>query len=230
MSTNFIEFVYFTKVINPLLKYRWATAYKSNLHAIPNASLAEAARASMKASNEMNISLVDSIYADISDSAGLDTKWKNRLLREHCRGRGPSWLELEDRYELRQIDRASRYVVEKTYLVDDLMDDDSDLPPVISTQKREHCTSLPASSLPKVKKTRKRSLDSTYTQNVIAKADKMNQLTNVVQCQRSNSQITFAVQCKGKIFNVQIGTNFLFSCTSIVAKTSLWKQPMQDFL
>ena len=44
----------------------------------------------MKASNEMNISLVDSIYADISDSAGLDTKWKNRLLREHCRGRGPS--------------------------------------------------------------------------------------------------------------------------------------------
>ena len=43
------------------LKYRWATAYKSNLHAIPNASLAEAAQASIKASNEKNISLVDSI-------------------------------------------------------------------------------------------------------------------------------------------------------------------------
>ena len=65
------------------LKYRWATAYKSNLHAIPNASLAEAAQASMKASNEKNISLVDSIYADISDSARLDAKWKNRLLGEH---------------------------------------------------------------------------------------------------------------------------------------------------
>ena len=140
------------KVINPLLKYRWATAYKSNLHAIPNASLAEAAQASMKASNEMNISLVDSIYADISDSAGLDTKWKNRLLGEHCRGRGPSSLELEDRYELRQIDRPNRYVVEKSYQVDDLMDDDSDLPPVISTQKRKQCARLPASSLPNVKK------------------------------------------------------------------------------
>ena len=114
------------------LKYRWATVYKSNLHAIPNASLAEAAQASMKASNEKNISLVDSIYADISDSARLDAKWKNRLLGEHCRGRGPSSLELEDRYELRQIDHANRYV-EKTYLVDDLMDDNSDLPPVIST-------------------------------------------------------------------------------------------------
>ena len=64
------------------------------------------------------------------------------------------------------------------------------------------------------KKTRQRSLDSTYTQNVIAKADKMNQLTNVVQCQRSNSQITFVIQWKGQIFNVQIGTNFLCSCFS----------------
>ena len=56
------------------LKYRWATAYKSNLHAIPNTSLAEAAQASMKAPNEKNISLVDSTYADISDSARLDAK------------------------------------------------------------------------------------------------------------------------------------------------------------
>ena len=106
------------------LKYRWATAYKSNLHAIPNASLAEAAQASMKASNEKNISLVDSIYADISDSARLDAKWKNRLLVEHCRGRGLSSLELEDRYELGQIDRANRYVTEKSYQVDHLKDDD----------------------------------------------------------------------------------------------------------
>ena len=54
------------------LKYRWARAYKSNLHAIPNASLAEATQASIKSSNEMDI--VDSIYADISDSARLDAK------------------------------------------------------------------------------------------------------------------------------------------------------------
>ena len=106
----------------------------------------------MKASNEKDISLVDSIYADISDSARLDAKWKNRLLGEHCRGRGPSSLELEDRYELRQRDRANRYVVEKSYQVDDLMDDDSGLPSVISTQKRKHCALLPASSLPNVKK------------------------------------------------------------------------------
>ena len=78
----------------------------------------------MKASNEKDISLVDSIYADISDSARLDAKWKNRLLVEHCRGRGLSSLELEDRYELGQIDRANRYVTEKSYQVDHLKDDD----------------------------------------------------------------------------------------------------------
>ena len=48
-------------------------------------------------------------------------------------------------------------------------------------------------------------MDSTYTQSVIAKADKMNQLTKVVHCQRRNSQLTF-------VFNVQIGTSFLCSC------------------
>ena len=90
------------------LKYRWATAYKSNLHAIPNASLAEAAQASMKASNEKNISLVDSIYTGISDSARLEAKWKNRLVGEHCCERQPSSLELEDPYQLRQIGRANR--------------------------------------------------------------------------------------------------------------------------
>ena len=42
----------------------------------------------MKASNKQNISLVDSIYADIPDSARLDVKWKTRLLEEHCRQRG----------------------------------------------------------------------------------------------------------------------------------------------
>ena len=178
------------------VKYRWATAYKSTLHVIPNATLAEAAQASMKASNENNISLTDSIYADISDSARPNAKWKTSLLGEHCRGNGPSSLELEDRYELRQIDRANRYAVEKSYQVDDLMDDDSDLPSFISTQNRKHCTHLPVSSLPKKKKTRQHTLDSTYTQNVIAKADKMNQLTKDIQCQRSNSQITFVIQCK----------------------------------
>ena len=67
------------------------------------------------------------------------------------------------------------------------------------------------------KKTRQRCLDSTYTQNVIAKDDNMNQLTNVVQCQRSNSQTPFAIQCKGQIFNIQIGTNFICSCSSSIA-------------
>ena len=90
------------------LKYRWATAYKSNLHTIRNASLVEVAQASMKASNETNIPLVDSIYADMSDSARLDAKWKNRLLEEHCCRRRSSSKKLEDRYELRQIDRANR--------------------------------------------------------------------------------------------------------------------------
>ena len=55
----------------------------------------------MKASNEKNISLVDSIYVDISNSARLNTKWKNRLLGEHCRETGSSSIELEYRYELR---------------------------------------------------------------------------------------------------------------------------------
>ena len=65
------------------------------------------------------------------------------------------------------------------------MDDDSDFPLVISTQKRKHCTGLPASPLPKVNKKKGQSsfyIRSAYTQNIIARADKMNHLRKVIQC------------------------------------------------
>ena len=55
-----------------------------------NTSLAEAAQASMKAASEKNFSLVDTTYADITDSARLDAKWINRIEGEESRGSGPS--------------------------------------------------------------------------------------------------------------------------------------------
>ena len=52
-------------------KYRWATAFTKNLHRVPLSRLAEAAEASMRAGHENNISLVDAVYAAISESARL---------------------------------------------------------------------------------------------------------------------------------------------------------------
>ena len=83
------------------IKSRWATSYRVGLHNIPKSSLTEAAQASMKAANEKNISLVDATYADITDSARLDTKWINRIEGEESPGSGPSQVELSERYEAR---------------------------------------------------------------------------------------------------------------------------------
>ena len=99
-NRNLLAFFSLEQVLGSL-KYRWATTYKSNYCAITNASFAETAQASMKASNEKNISLVDSIYADISDSTTVNAKSKNTLLEEHCRGRGSLSIGLEYQHELR---------------------------------------------------------------------------------------------------------------------------------
>ena len=96
------------------IKYRWAIAFKKNLHRVLQSSLAELAKASMKSAHENNISLVDTVYTDLSDSARLAAKWLNRLKGERYHGSGPSFLELEDRSELRKIDRANRFVEENS--------------------------------------------------------------------------------------------------------------------
>ena len=96
------------------------TSYRVGLHNIPKSSLAETAQASMKAASEKNISLVDATYADITDSARLDAKWINRIEGEESRGSGPSQVELDERYEARQINRAKRCIEEASDFNDDL--------------------------------------------------------------------------------------------------------------
>ena len=93
---------------------RWATAYKSALHAIPRSSLAEVAHASTTAAGDKGLSLVDSVFADIVDSARLQAKWENRSADEKSTGKGPSGIDLEDRDESRQIGRAKRFIAENS--------------------------------------------------------------------------------------------------------------------
>lgn len=81
---------------------------------MPQSSLAETKQASMKAAYRGNISLVDVVYADISDSARLVAKWFNGLKRERCHGSSPSCLEFEDCSESLKIDRTIRFAEENS--------------------------------------------------------------------------------------------------------------------
>ena len=92
------------------VKYRLASAFKFNLHNITRSSLAEAAQASMKAADEINVSLVNAVYYDITDSARLQAKWENRINGERCTGRGSSPLELSERSSRGQIGRAHCFI------------------------------------------------------------------------------------------------------------------------
>ena len=95
------------------VKYRWASAFKFNLHNVTRSSQAEAAHPFMKAADEINISLVDAVPYDITDSARLQAKWENRINGERCTGCGPSPPELSERSSRRQIEQAHRFIDEE---------------------------------------------------------------------------------------------------------------------
>ena len=79
-------------------------------------NLAEVAHASLTACGEKNLSLVDTAIADITDSVRLQAKWENRMSGEKATGRGPSGLDLIDRNEKRQMNRANTFITEQAKL------------------------------------------------------------------------------------------------------------------
>ena len=67
----------------------------------------------MKAADEINASLVDVIYYDITDSVHVQAKWESRKNGEKCTGRGPSPLELSESSSGRQIGSAHCFIDEE---------------------------------------------------------------------------------------------------------------------
>ena len=76
------------------------------MHNITRPSLAEAAQTSMKVANKINVSLVDAVYYDITDSVRFQAKWENQINGDRCTGRSPSPLELSGRSSRRKIGQA----------------------------------------------------------------------------------------------------------------------------
>ena len=95
------------------VKYRWASASEFNLHNIDRLSLAEAAQASMKAAIEINVSLIDAVCCNITDSACRQSKWEIQLNGQRFTGRGPSLVQFSERSSRRQIKRAYCFIDEE---------------------------------------------------------------------------------------------------------------------
>ena len=99
--------------------------YRRSLHGIPRSSLAEAAQASMKATGGKNLSLIDAVYASVTDSVRLEAKIQNRENGEVVRGTGPSESEVQKRSERRQILRAEQMVESRAISGEDLLFNDT---------------------------------------------------------------------------------------------------------
>ena len=109
---------------------------------------------------------MDATYADTTDSARLDAKWINRIEGEESRGSGPSQVELDERYEARQINRAKRYIKETSDFNDDLASSAEHT--VITTKPVLARTSNNAP--PKVKRKRFRSTETGYFRKLLRKS------------------------------------------------------------
>ena len=192
------------------IKSRWATSYWVGLHNIPKSSLAEAAQASMKAASEKNISLVDATYADIIDSARLDAKWINRIEEEESRGWSPSQVELDERYEARQINRAKRYIEETSDFNHDL------------TPSAEHTinTTTPVlarqsnNAPPKVKRKRLISTETRYFRKLLRKSLLMEGQTRVLSLTQGSEKTHLMIQCQNTNYNVEIAKAVRCDCFS----------------
>ena len=175
-------------------RYRWASAFKKNLHNCTRSSLAEAAQASMKAGGEKNLSLVDAVYSDISDSARLEAKWLNRIEGERCAGAGPTPLQLESRNERRQVGRANRFVTELAENEEYQEHNDND----------PEETHLESSQPPKAKKRRLKSLESKYFQEILKKSKALKEKLCITEMKKTTNNIIVAVKQSHTVRQVEI--------------------------
>ena len=203
------------------VRYRWAASFKSLLHGMPRASLAEPAQSSMKAGNEANISLADSVYADLSDSARLEADWRNRLAGGSSNGSGPSGVRRVDRDESRQISRAialSREVEsgiqpeqEEEISMEQILDEQRSHRPDKSAFKRKLVSSTHTPKCrPTASKVRRRSTESKYFQKVLNQATASSS-SRVVSLRKSSNSINIRIEHKSIEYNVEIG--LLLKCT-----------------
>ena len=106
---------------------RWALAFKTTAPNIPRSNLVESAHASMKAGNQKNFSLVDAVYAGVTDSARLETIWGNMKEGEKCSGSGPTGHDLNLRSEIRQSAKPSYLIGHER----GILSSDDDLPSLV---------------------------------------------------------------------------------------------------
>ena len=154
----------------------------------------------MKAASEKNISLMDTTYADITDSARLDVKWINQIEAEESQRSGLSQAELDERYEARQINRSKRYIEENSSFNDDLT----------SSAEQAIITTTPAlarqsnNAPPKIKRERLRSTQTSYFKNLLRKSLLMEGQTRAVSVTPGLEKTHLLMQCQNANYNVEI--------------------------
>eukprot|EP00794_Sanderia_malayensis_P013304 gene13304-14677_t len=217
-------------------RFRWATAWRSSLQGIPLSSLAEPAQASMNAGSQINVSLVDGIFADIVDSARLEDKWENRKSGEPSQGSGPSALELLQRDKRRQLKRSAHFINEAvqvdftciSQLEEDHLDVSKILDPSRSHRPDKRATSVkrlsswpykasssPESSsnpLPAATKARPRSIECASFQKLLRKSLGESGNMKILSFQKSANNVAISLQHSKTKCNLQFGQKFSCNC------------------
>ena len=142
----------------------------------------------MKAAGGKNLSLIDAVLADITDSSRLEAKWRNRARGERSVGEGPDGSTLLARDERRQIERAEHFLADyPTFQAreDTAMESSEDANFMIFDAKRSHRPDVQqkrqsVSNLPSVKAKRRRSLETTYFKKILGRFHKVEKKTKVL--------------------------------------------------
>ena len=165
----------------------------------------------MQTANKKNISLVDATYADITDSARLDGKWINWIEGEESRRSGPSsQVELDERYEARQINRAKWYTAKTSNFNDDLTSSAEHI--VITTKS---VLARPSNNTPlKVIRKRLRSTETGYFRKLLRKSLLIKGQARVLSLTQGSEKTLLLIQLPNTNYNVEIAKVMRCDCFS----------------
>ena len=179
----------------------------------------------MKAAGERNLSLVDAVHGDITASARLEARWRNRIQGEKSFGSGPSGYELSTRNEIRQVGSAMRYSQnidlfsggEELDEEGDRIEEESDIEDNgMYDAKKSHRPDKKAKTPnfgPKTNTRKRRSIDSKSFKTSLQKSVAKSLYTKVVSLTKRVIQLEVLVEESGKKYKMMFGGEIFCSCS-----------------
>ena len=200
-------------------KHRWTICFRHSVDQILRSSLADAAKASMKADSGKNLSLVGVIINFTVDSLRNEANICNRQAGERTQGRGPTGVELEERETMRQVRRAMNFTeccevnlseISDSENISSIFDQTQSYRPDEPVKKRS------SGNLPPIRSKRKRSIQCSSFIKILDSFHQHETKMNGISYVKDEASYKVTLNDDGVVRNVEISRELFCSCKTTI--------------